>query len=345
MHFSSIETSPDQIEVELSRLWEAQKAQNKLRASLFNLIFYTKLNERTDYVRTLMQAVVEKLPSRVLFITHTNEGNSLITRAAVIQAASIAPDFACDLIEIDAGGSAQERVPFLLLSYMLPDLPIVTIWSEEPNPGHSLFDQLLSFSDRFIFDSGTTTNPVAFLAHLSSISKNNSIADLTWARIENWRRLLSATFHTDERLQQLYHTHILHIFYNSHGKPVYLRPDLQALYLQGWLTCQLKWNLSQIETRFIPEEQPELPPGCILSIELLTKGNNHFSFGRDLHSPYQINMRFSTLEKCEIPLKHLFAKTESTRALINEIGHQEMSPHFLNFLESYNALPIASSGK
>lgn len=342
-NLSGAETSPDQIENELSRLWESQKAQNKTRASLFNLVFFTKQNERTSYVQKLMRAVIEKLPSRVLFITHATQGNALITRASVIPAAFAEADFACDLIEIEAAGSATERIPFILLSYLLPDLPIITIWNEEPDPGRPLFDQLLSISERFIFDSGVTKNLQVFFTQLLHASKKLSIADLTWARIENWRQLLSATFHTEERLHALYQTRKFHIFYNSSAKPIYALADLQAFYLKGWLASQLHWKIGDMEILLIPEEQPHLPPGCILSLELITTNQEHFSFGRDLQSPYQINMRFSTLEKCEIPLKHLFAQTESTRSLINEISQSGTSPHFLNFLEFYHALPITSS--
>lgn len=330
--------APAQIQSELLRLWDAQKAINKNRASLFNLIFFAKKNARIEYVHSLVHKVIDKFPSRVLFITQTDQGNDLTTRVSVIPGSSPEADFACDLIEIEASGSSLERIPFLLLPHLVPDLPIITIWADEPAPGNPLFEQLIALSGRMIFDSGVAKDLPKFAKALLAVNKKCSIADLTWARFENWRKLLSATFYTPERLEQLYRTNKLHIFYNSESKPVLEKADLQALFLQKWLEAELRWKAGSVEVVLTPESQPQLTPGSILSLDLSTSDNCHFSFGRDLHFPNQICMRFSTLVRCDIPLKYIFPKTETGRALVKEIGHQGTSPHFLHLLESLHAL-------
>lgn len=335
--------APAKIQSELSRLWETQKETKKIRASLFNLIFFTELNERTDYVRTLVHKVIEKFPSRVLFITHKPGEDSLTARVSVIPGAAEDADFACDLIEIETSGNAIQRAFFLLLPHLLPDLPITTVWASEPTPGHPLLDQLSALSQKLIFDSGVTQDLSKFAHSLKQISQKCDIADLSWARIENWRRLLSATFHSPERLSQLNRAKQLHILYNSVSKPVYQRAEFQALYLQGWLASQLGWKRGSVEILLTPEEQPHLSPGSVLSLDLTTSDECHFSFGRDLHFPHQICMRFSTLELCDIPLKYIFSKGEVGRALVKEIGHQGTSPHFLKLLDHLHVLPTTHS--
>ena len=60
---------PSQIEPELLKIWEKLAAQNTMRASLFNLIVFNRLSTRTDYVRSIVQKVVDKFPCRTLFIS------------------------------------------------------------------------------------------------------------------------------------------------------------------------------------------------------------------------------------------------------------------------------------
>src|ERR1700733_1436277 len=61
--------SPANIQSELTSIWDSLESANKMRACLFNLIIYTKQNTRTAYVRTIAQKVIEKFPSRIIFIS------------------------------------------------------------------------------------------------------------------------------------------------------------------------------------------------------------------------------------------------------------------------------------
>src|SRR5690348_993727 len=61
--------SPEDIQNELNRIWESLETTNVNRASLFNLIFYTQKDHRTAYIHRLAQKVIEKFPSRVIFVS------------------------------------------------------------------------------------------------------------------------------------------------------------------------------------------------------------------------------------------------------------------------------------
>lgn len=344
---------PSEIQSELSRIWDALEGSNKIRASLFNLIFYTKKKQRAEYIRKISEKVLEKFPSRVIFITEDEEGDFLNTRVSVISTGAGDTDIACDFIQLDVAGSYTERVPFVILPHILPDLPIYVIWSEDPAKESPLLNQLKKLAHRLIFDSEATPDLAVFAKTLLLLEQDPhlDVADLNWARMESWRELLASTFYTKERLGILHETKKIQILYNDKTSLFLCHPQIQAIYLQGWLASQLSWKLQSIEEKkgtytfkytrekgevevtLYPEQNGSVKPGDILSLDLETESNAHFSFGRNLNLPSQVSMRFSTLESCDLPLTYLFAKDESGASLVKEICHKGTSKHFTALLE------------
>lgn len=347
--------SPSEISSELSRLWDTLEGTNKMRASLFNLIFYTKKNARAPYIHTISEKVIEKFPSRVLFITENpdEEQNYLNTRVSVVTSQEGQSEIACDSIQIEVAGTYRERVPFVLLPHILPDLPVYVIWAETPCEETPLFLQLQKLASRMIFDSECIEDLSTFAKTLVSLGTKNrfDIADLNWARVESWRQLLTTTFYPKERLEMLQHSSKIQIFYNAKKSETFCHTPIQSLYLQGWLASQLNWQLQSavqkegkwtltyqgekgpIEILLYPETHQSIKPGTIVSVDLETAHQDHFSFGCNLDQPHQVYMRFSTLEKCNMPLKYIFDKEESGKSLVKEICHRGTSHHFLNLLE------------
>lgn len=343
------------IEAELTRIWDSFEGSNKIRASLFNLIFYTKKTPREKYIRTISQKVIEKFPSRVIFITSDTESTTDYLQSKVSVLTPSAERAACDIIEIDVAGKLEDRVPFVILPHILPDLPIYVIWADEISDS-PLFTELKQLATRMIFDSEGTSDLSRFAKNLLSLEEQYKfdIADLNWARTENWRNLLASTFYSQERLEELKLCTNIQIVYNVEQPPFPSQTYIQSLYLQGWIATQLKWKLKKmerengkisltydrqgrtVEINLYPEQHKTLPGGAILSIDLHTEDQSHFSFGRSLDMPTRVNMRFSTLEKCDIPLQYLFAKEESGASLVKEICHKGTSTHFLGLLKGLN---------
>ena len=54
--------TPAAIQDKLNAIWESLETAQTTRASLFNLIFYSKKNARTPYVQKLAEKIVEKFP-------------------------------------------------------------------------------------------------------------------------------------------------------------------------------------------------------------------------------------------------------------------------------------------
>lgn len=347
---------PSEIQSELSRIWDSIEGTNKVRASLFNLIFYTNKKARAEYIRKIAEKVIEKFPSRVIFITTDTETSEdyLNTRVSVLPSSKGDSDIACDFIQIDVAGKHSERVPFVILPHIVPDLPVYTIWAEDPTESSPLFTLLQKISSRLIFDSESITDLSIFANQLLQFEQTPhlDVADLNWARMESWRDLLTSTFYTEERLDRLRKTTNIYILYNARESQFACHTQVQALYLQGWLSTQLGWNLESMDRNegkvtlhysreggkvviaLHPEMHENLKPGSIVSLDLETEHQDHFSFGRNLELPHHVYMRFSTLEKCDMPLTYIFAKDESGGALVKEICHKGTSQHFVNLLEN-----------
>ncbi len=288
------------IEAQLASIWDSLEGSNKIRASLFNLIFFTKKTGRANYIKTISQKVIEKFPSRVIMIiSDTDKGAEYLRSQVSVQ--QIGDEGAvCDFIEIEVAGKLEERVPFVILPHILPDLPIYVIWAEDPALQTPLFAELKALATRMIFDSEGALNLSQFAKTLIALENQYKfdIGDLNWARTENWRKLLASTFYTEERLTHLQRCSQIEIVYNAEQPPFPSQIDVQALLLQGWLATQLNWKLEKIDRdngkisltyqrqngkvviNLYPEKHKTLKGGAILSVDLHTDEQCHFSFGR-----------------------------------------------------------------
>ncbi len=362
---------PEQIEQQLNAIWESLTAPQqdpkakRMRACLFNLILVTDKNPRSAYIRGIAERIIEKFPSRVLFITidRENKEDRLRTGVSVLSPHAMESDIACDFIEFEVTATSIVRVPFLLLPHLLPDLPIYLLWAEDPILDNPLAYQLEKYAKRLIFDSETTSNLPLFakaLLHHREVS-NADIADLNWARTESWRTLLCATFHSEQRLSELQDTRQIKLTYNAQTTDFFCHTRIQSIYLQGWLSLQLGWELKDfdasskkivfnylgksqqpIEVLLIPEEHPEIAPGAISSFELSTHSGQHFLFTRNPKASYQVTLLICSKEKCEMPTQFLFSKGGIGQTLVKEICQRNTSEHYLNLLRYIASLEALS---
>lgn len=355
--------SPENIQKELNRIWESLETTNVTRACLFNLIFYTQKNSRTPYIQRIAQKVVEKFPSRVIFVTANNEDkeDSLKTEVAIMSSSKGEFDVSCDYISIETSGASHEKIPFLLLPHILPDLPVYLLWGENPYCEDPIFSKLEQFASRLIFDSETTDNLQKFAASVLNQQEKSQcdIADLNWARIESWRDMFSMAFYSNEKLLQIERSKKISITYNSQGTPFFCHTHIQAVYFQAWLACQLNWEFqslkkekntfvftysnskSNVEVCLTSSEFKKLPPGLILSIDISTTEEEHFSFNRNQEILHQVTYQHSTRDQCDLPSHYVLGKAESGHSLVKEICHRGTSEHFLkvlNFVKKMDGL-------
>lgn len=340
----------------LTKLLDSLQGTNKMRASLFNLLVVTPKNARTDYVNKITLKVLERFPSRVIFVSinKTQVDDYLKADVSIIPSAKGVSDVVCDFIGIESSKKSLPKIPFIILPHLLTDLPIYILWTEDPVYDNPLSHQLEKWATRIIFDSEVTDNLPAFAKTLLDHVKDCEIADLNWGRTENWRELLSSTFYSDQRLAMLRNANKITLTYNAHETASFCHTKIQALYIQSWLATQLGWKLTKAErdrfeygplvVEIKPNQNLDLAPGAVLSIDIFTPSELHFSFSRDIVHPFQVKTIICDIEKCEIPSVFIFSKTQSGLSLVNEITHNGTSPHFLKVLEFLSAqdLPCLS---
>ncbi len=347
--------SPADIQDTLNKIWESLETTNLTRASLFNLIFYSKKNTRTAYVQKLAQKVIEKFPSRVIFIAVDKQSKEdfLKTEVSILSSSRGEFDVACDYIQIEAGGASQSRVPFVVLPHILPDLPVYLAWAEDPSEEDPLFSQLNTFASRLIYDSETTDNLPRFcksiLQHFETT--NTDIADLNWARIESWRDMISMAFYSEENLERMEHAKEISLTFNAQESQFFCHTRIQSIYLQAWIACQLNWEFkgarlekeqmlfsymskySPVEVRLTPMMNAKLPPGLILTFDITTLDQHTFSFSRDLEQIHRITLNSFDSKKCDLPATYILQNAESGHSLVKEVTHRGTSKHFLKVLK------------
>lgn len=351
---------PSKIEQQLNVIWDLLRGKGKVRASLFNLVIYTEKNTRVDYLYKVAQKLIEKFPSRVLFITIDESApkNTLKTSVSAIASDAQHNMIACDFINILLSSDNKERAPFMILPHLLADLPVYLLWGDDPTRQDPTSRNIEKLATRVIFDSETTEDLSLFAKAILEHQKASSsdIADLNWARIEGWRQLFAQTFKSEDQYRSLKKIQSLKIVYNCLKSPFFCHTKIQSQYLQGWLATQCGWEFQKCEKKDLsthidyvfenrnihvilePTSQAFSPPGRIMNILLETTDQEKFQFLRSKKQDQIIHIQHSTPLFCHLTSEFIFDKYESGLSLVKEIFHKGTSPHFLALTKHLAAL-------
>ncbi len=342
---------PSKIEEKLISIWDDFGSINKVRASLFTLVVYTKTNSRSEYIRKIVQSIIEKFPCRVIFISSNNENDAdyIKTAVSLITPEKKSSTIACDNIDILVGGKSNKIVPFLILPHILTDLPVYLLWAEDICNDSQLFDELKKISNRVIVDSETSQNINDFAKAIKSFIKTEKteIADLNWARTQNFRDLLNQLFQTENRIKKLENIQSIEIEYNNQKSSFFCHTKIKALYLQAWIATRLNWEykdlkeekttttynyLNNASISLMGKPYDPLYTGAIASIKIKTK-EDIILLKRDTNNWQSIKIEFTYKDQCEIPIFHFFEKSITGMSLINEIYYPGISEHFIKTLD------------
>jgi glucose-6-phosphate dehydrogenase assembly protein OpcA len=336
---------PGKVESELLRMWDGL-AKEKMRACLFNLIVFNRISARTDYFRDIVQKVSEKYPCRVLFITSDPSSHKPYLKTAVSVVGN--GNIACDYIDIGFSGLDSERVPFVLLPHIIPDLPVSLLWTEDPSKPHPLFAPLVKLAGRVIFDSESSDSLLAFSQKVLALRAETGIdtADLNWARTEGWRDLIASLFHSGDHLDQIKDVRIT---YNARQTEFFCHLKVQSLYLLSWMASRLGWtfkkaskNLHFLFAKQAAEIQSshweKLGPGTVISIDIATQDGHLYQSTRIPTQYHHVTIQISSPEQCQLPYTYVLGRTATGQSLVKEIITKGTSVHYLEMLENLNQL-------
>ncbi len=356
----------EQVEVpdlneELTRLWDREQGQNKIRASLFTLILYVPKNEKFDLYQSLFKKVLSKFPCRVMLILNDPNPAEEYLRTSVSSETlgEGEKQIYCEIIRIEVAGKLSERVPYIILPQILPDLPIYLLWLQDPSKESEILRQLEPIADRTIFDAESTQDLQNYCrANLSLMHRFHcAIGDLKWSSLSGWRTIFSQVFYDPDSVLSLAQAKIIRIYYNNSKGPFPQQNSLGAAYLQAWLASRMSWKFQTIEAiegnirityrkpvnevvfLLTPQEVESLPPGAIVAVEIESLRNKgHYSFKRHPKSR-QVVIQYSEKDHCDLPYATHLSGASSGQEIVEELFYPSGGTQYRDMLDLLSVIP------
>lgn len=320
---------------------------NSLNTYLFNLIVYSPVKERSQYFYSLVEHIADHFPSRILFI----EGAAEEQQGIATEYHGVEQGEGCEQITFKVPQDQRDKISFVILPHLLSDLPVVSLWGQDPTTEQDVLPHLVKFSSRLIFDSDSADNLQRFSHRILALADASlvDLVDLNWARIKGWRDAFDEVFDSPARLEQLSLAKKITITYNGSKNQYQRCSAIQALYLQAWLAAQLGWKARHLEPadpitkivyfngvndmhlELVSNEAKELPSGSILGIEI--EGGHDQSFSLRLApGMQQAIVHISSLEACELPFNVMISGPRLRYQFVKDLMYGRSSQHYLGTL-------------
>jgi glucose-6-phosphate dehydrogenase assembly protein OpcA len=190
------------IEKRLADIWRENSEEGEdaiARAALWNVIAHTWDSEQHTFATEILGRASVAVPQRTIVIradpqAETDELSSSISMNC--HTISDGRQVYSEEVKIIAAGERVAHVPPLVSSLLLPDMPVAVWWvGDLPSEQPKYVETLLDPADRLIVDSSQFDAADDF-ALVSRIAEKTftAPADLSWARIEEWRSATAALF-------------------------------------------------------------------------------------------------------------------------------------------------------
>lgn len=236
------------IENELCVLWsqfnqDISGGQVVMRACMSNLIIYCDNPAEAQMASDEIGSIVDIHPARVLLLTGNGQPLDELEAKVSIYYDTL-PDgwqVCGERIDIVAAPTSLSRLPSVIRSLLVGDLPTTLWWTSRKPPleAGDLFINLADQVNQIIYDNVGWHNPAKHVAEMSrwitGQQDSKIFYNLAWRRISNWRKLLSQTLDPMVAEGALAATHTLEIEHGPHALPM-------TWLLVGWLAHQLNWK-------------------------------------------------------------------------------------------------------
>jgi glucose-6-phosphate dehydrogenase assembly protein OpcA len=318
---------------------------SELSGSLFNLIIYTDSPQRSEYFHEIIDALIKKFPSRVIFI----ESDEAFSKDSP-EISKIGGSGKCDQLHIRVSNATLNQLPYLLQPIFVPDLPVYLIWGKNPTIKDPILSELLKLTTRIIYDSQCCDNLKQFSAQILNNLKieNVDFMDIDWALIRGWREVIGKIFDSPEKMDILTRCNSLKIYYNEIPSVFLKHFSTRAFYLQGWLAAQLEWKFlsidqsrtlsyqsdtSKITVELITDNKPLIPPGTILKIVFHTDLNEEIVISK-LEDQMMVMVHITEGDKCELPFSYRLPNFQRGLSFIKEIFYYRSTNHYKHMLQT-----------
>jgi hypothetical protein len=186
------------IEKELTVLWkeagDSEGAAPVVRACSLNLIV---LGGDDPAAVEILDLLSTEHPARTFLISTTGDQGAKTIESWVAAKCTIPlpgeKQVCSEQIHLKAGGGAAGRIPSMVTSLLVPDIPVVLWYRGTDEIPQEVFNVLQQLSDFTILDSGEDGDLHRSILLLRSVD-DARFGDMAWERGESWRALLAQLF-------------------------------------------------------------------------------------------------------------------------------------------------------
>jgi glucose-6-phosphate dehydrogenase assembly protein OpcA len=244
------------IERELTHLWkqatppeDEELSSPVIRACALNLIVVVGERSELGSLGATVGGVTVEHPSRT-FLTLIDRERDRPSLEAWVSARCSLPSpgekqVCCEEISLVATAGDIPKVPSIITSLLVPDVPTVLVWNSDVDLNDAVLRAFVELSDRVLIDSSAADHPTRILKSWSALAaragSGTAFGDLAWTHLRQWRSLLAQTFQPPEVRSHLASLEGVTVSYSAGFTPV--RSGLsQSLLLIGWLAKVLGWQ-------------------------------------------------------------------------------------------------------
>ena len=244
------------IERELTQLWKRATDESDdarapvVRACALNLVVLTDDVARLRPVERLVGDVTLEHPARI-FLIHADRSGQRPSLDAWISARCSVPvpgekQVCCEQITLRGVGGECEKIPSVVASLLVPDVPSVLLWKAGIGDDGTLMPELAELVDRVLIDSSDEPEPVTLLLSWGAfvVSRHAQVlsGDLAWTHLTAWRSAMAQTFGPDETRLLLGEIGSVAVTVSTSTSPVHSGTS-QAFLLLAWLSDRLHWSV------------------------------------------------------------------------------------------------------
>lgn len=241
------------IEKELTALWKhaaedvPSGTPSVVRACMLNLVIVTGDEGRGTGLEEIIGQVTADHPSRIFVISADRDVPPRLEAWVSARCSLPVPggkQVCCEEINLTALGDEREKVPNIVTSLLVADIPTILLWKAPLDDRDVVFQSLMGIADRVLIDSSDERRPREVLKQWCLfVARECGTAvcgDLAWTHLAPWRELLAQAFEPRSARVHLRDLDRVSIEYSISEAPHHSGLS-QSLLAVGWLARALDW--------------------------------------------------------------------------------------------------------
>ncbi len=247
------------VDAELNRRLKDARSDSREpahRVRMSNLIIYCDDSEKMCSAEPLVPEIVANHPARVLLLLADPAGSNGGDVKASVLVRQVDGDrrLVSEQITLRAEGGAVDKLPFVVRSLLIGDLPTNLWWASATPPPTAgpILDELAEQAEQFLYDSLGWADPNHAIARTStwlgkferdpSGGRWRVASDVNWRRLKFWRRVLTQGLDPASAPGLLADISEVVIEHGPHSVA-------QAWSVAGWLASRLGWTYQASKLR------------------------------------------------------------------------------------------------